>query len=52
MAILTSRKVTKRFGGLTAVSQFDIEVKERSIHSIIMHVCCIPDHEDLRVIWD
>jgi branched-chain amino acid transport system ATP-binding protein len=35
MAILISRKVTKRFGGLTAVSQFDIEVKERSIHSII-----------------
>lgn len=35
MAILESRKVTKRFGGLTAVSLFDIQVKERSIHSII-----------------
>jgi branched-chain amino acid transport system ATP-binding protein len=35
MAILESRKVTKRFGGLTAVSQFDIQVKEHSIHSII-----------------
>jgi branched-chain amino acid transport system ATP-binding protein len=35
MAILESRKVTKRFGGLTAVSQFDVEIQERSIHSII-----------------
>ncbi len=35
MAILTAQKVTKRFGGLTAVSQFDLEVKEQSIHSII-----------------
>jgi branched-chain amino acid transport system ATP-binding protein len=35
MAILTSHKVTKRFGGLTAVSNFDLEVKEQSIHSII-----------------
>jgi len=35
MAILTAHKVTKRFGGLTAVNQFDVEVKERSIHSII-----------------
>jgi branched-chain amino acid transport system ATP-binding protein len=35
MAILESRSVTKRFGGLTAVSHFDIEVQERSIHSII-----------------
>jgi branched-chain amino acid transport system ATP-binding protein len=35
MAILESKKVTKRFGGLTALSQFDIKVKERSIHSII-----------------
>ena len=35
MAILESHKVTKRFGGLTAVSQFDISVKENSIHSII-----------------
>jgi branched-chain amino acid transport system ATP-binding protein len=35
MAILEARKVTKRFGGLTAVSQFDVQVEERSIHSII-----------------
>jgi len=35
MAILESRSVTKRFGGLTAVSHFDIKVQERSIHSII-----------------
>jgi branched-chain amino acid transport system ATP-binding protein len=35
MAILVSKKVTKRFGGLVAVSQFDVEIRERSIHSII-----------------
>jgi len=35
MAILEAKKVSKRFGGLTAVSQFDVEIKERSIHSII-----------------
>jgi branched-chain amino acid transport system ATP-binding protein len=35
MAILESRRVTKRFGGLTAVSHFDIQVEEQSIHSII-----------------
>jgi branched-chain amino acid transport system ATP-binding protein len=35
MAILTAKQVTKRFGGLTAVSQLDVEIKERSIHSII-----------------
>ena len=35
MAILEARKVSKRFGGLNAVSQFDVEIKERSIHSII-----------------
>jgi branched-chain amino acid transport system ATP-binding protein len=35
MAILTSRKVVKRFGGLVAVSDFDLEVQERSIHSVI-----------------
>jgi len=34
-AILTAKRVTKRFGGLTAVSQLDVEVEERSIHSII-----------------
>lgn len=35
MAILEALKVTKRFGGLTAVNQFDLKVKEESIHSII-----------------
>jgi branched-chain amino acid transport system ATP-binding protein len=35
MAILESQQVTKRFGGLVAVSQFSIKVKENSIHSII-----------------
>jgi branched-chain amino acid transport system ATP-binding protein len=35
MAILTANHVTKRFGGLTAVSMFDLEIKERSISSII-----------------
>lgn len=35
MSILTAHKVTKRFGGLTAVSNFDVEIKEKSIHSII-----------------
>lgn len=35
MAILTSNKVTKRFGGLIAVDELDLEIKEQSIHSII-----------------
>jgi branched-chain amino acid transport system ATP-binding protein len=35
MAILTTQKVTKRFGGLTAVDELDVEIKEYSIHSII-----------------
>jgi branched-chain amino acid transport system ATP-binding protein len=35
MAILSSRKVVKRFGGLMAVHDFDLEVKEKSIHSVI-----------------
>jgi branched-chain amino acid transport system ATP-binding protein len=35
MAILEAHHLTKRFGGLTAVSQFDVAVQERSIHSII-----------------
>jgi len=35
MAILTARKVTKRFGGLVAVGKLDLEVKEHAIHSII-----------------
>jgi len=35
MAILTSRRIVKRFGGLVAVSDFDLDVQERSIHSVI-----------------
>ena len=35
MAILIADQVTKRFGGLTAVSMLDLEIKERSISSII-----------------
>jgi branched-chain amino acid transport system ATP-binding protein len=35
MAILTATQVTKRFGGLTAVGRFDVNIQERSIHSII-----------------
>ena len=35
MAILSAHKVSKRFGGLTAVSRLDVEIEERSIHSII-----------------
>jgi branched-chain amino acid transport system ATP-binding protein len=35
MAILTAENVTKRFGGLTAVSRFNFEVPEGSIVSII-----------------
>jgi branched-chain amino acid transport system ATP-binding protein len=35
MAILSARKVTKRFGGLVAVGNLDIEIKEHTIHSII-----------------
>lgn len=35
MAILESRKVTKRFGGLEAVSKVDLEVPENAIYSII-----------------
>lgn len=35
MAILTSQKLVKRFGGLVAVSDFDLVVKEKAIHSII-----------------
>jgi len=34
-AILSSHRVTKRFGGLVAVSGFDVDIQERSIHSII-----------------
>ncbi len=35
MAILSTQKVTKRFGGLIAVGDLDVEIKEHSIHSII-----------------
>jgi branched-chain amino acid transport system ATP-binding protein len=34
-AILSARGVTKRFGGLTAVSNMDVEIAEHGIHSII-----------------
>ena len=34
-AILTAKQVTKRFGGLIAVSDFDLEVEEKSISSVI-----------------
>jgi len=34
-AILSAKKVTKRFGGLVAVFQFDIDVEEQSISSVI-----------------
>jgi len=35
MAVLVSKAVTKRFGGLEALSKIDLEVKEKAIHSII-----------------
>jgi branched-chain amino acid transport system ATP-binding protein len=35
MAVLEAKKVTKRFGGLQALSNIDLEVKEQSIHSVI-----------------
>jgi branched-chain amino acid transport system ATP-binding protein len=35
MTILTTHKVTKRFGGLLAVDDLDLKIKEHSIHSII-----------------
>lgn len=35
MAILVAKKVTKRFGGLEAVSKFDFEIPEHAIYSII-----------------
>ncbi len=35
MAILFAKKVTKRFGGLVAVCDLDVEIKKGSIHSII-----------------
>ncbi|MFZ5908774.1 MAG: ABC transporter ATP-binding protein [Chloroflexota bacterium] len=35
MAVLVSKNVTKRFGGLEALGRIDLEVTEKSIHSII-----------------
>jgi branched-chain amino acid transport system ATP-binding protein len=35
MLILSTKKVTKRFGGLVAIGDLDVEIKEHSIHSII-----------------
>ena len=35
MAILKADKMTKRFGGLEALSSLDVEIKANSIHSII-----------------
>lgn len=35
MTILSSNNVTKRFGGLVAVDQFDLDLQELTIHSII-----------------
>ncbi|MBS0562844.1 MAG: ATP-binding cassette domain-containing protein, partial [Proteobacteria bacterium] len=33
--VLTTSKLGKRFGGLAAVSDLDLEIEENSIHSII-----------------
>jgi branched-chain amino acid transport system ATP-binding protein len=35
MAILTTKRLTKQFGGLVAIENLDLAVKENSIHSII-----------------
>ena len=35
MALLETRQLTKRFGGLTAVGKLDLVVQERAIHSVI-----------------
>ncbi len=35
MGLLISRALTKRFGGLVAINQLDLDVEERAIHSII-----------------
>jgi branched-chain amino acid transport system ATP-binding protein len=35
MSVLVAKKVTKRFGGLQALSKIDLDVKENSIYSII-----------------
>jgi branched-chain amino acid transport system ATP-binding protein len=35
MAILTTKRLTKMFGGLLAIDNLDLEVKDHSIHSVI-----------------
>lgn len=35
MGLLTTERMTKRFGGLVAISALDLDVPDRSIHSII-----------------
>jgi branched-chain amino acid transport system ATP-binding protein len=35
MTILTTRGLTKQFGGLTAISDLDLDIAESSIHSVI-----------------
>ena len=35
MGLLVSRALTKRFGGLVAINQLDLDVEEKAIHSII-----------------
>ena len=35
MAVLEAKNVTKRFGGLQALSNIDLQIKEKSIHSVI-----------------
>jgi branched-chain amino acid transport system ATP-binding protein len=35
MPVLVSKSVTKRFGGLEALSKIDLEVREQGIHSVI-----------------
>ena len=35
MSLLVSRTLTKRFGGLVAINQLDLDVEEKAIHSII-----------------
>lgn len=35
MALLTSRALTKRFGGLVAINQLDLDVAPQAIHSVI-----------------
>ena len=35
MAVITTKKLTKQFGGLVAIDSLDLEVEEHSIHSVI-----------------